>query len=225
MPLSLSAVPILIALILFAGCGTVPEVPGVEPPPAPDLDRARAEAQPCANPAVAREEVSRSFKYGCFCGAGYPGLKHPSGRDGQNLSPPERNELIAGYLRIKPIDDIDAACQAHDICQILNGRPELACNIAFKSRLDELRQAWNADLGWIGAERPEYRCGRLALDMSFATATVMEGLSNDVAEQTASDVTKAASLPFTAGYALVAQFGGTPSPHYPLAGERCVVNR
>jgi hypothetical protein len=225
LPFSLRVVPVSIALILFAGCSTVPKAPSVEPAPSPDLDRARAEAQVCTNPAVAREEVSKSFKYGCFCGAGYPGLKHPSGKAEQEFSPAERSELIASYLRIKPIDDIDAACQAHDICWVLNGRPELACNIAFKNRLDALRKAWNGHLGWIGSERQEYRCARLALDISFATATVMEGVSNDAAEQTASDVTKAASLPLTAGYALVAQFGGTPSPHYPLAGERCVVNR
>jgi len=72
-------------LLMILGKGVVAHVP-----------------HPCSNPAVADENLSKSFRYGCFCGENYPNLHHPSGDSYRELNTTQRQALIAQYRAILP---------------------------------------------------------------------------------------------------------------------------
>jgi hypothetical protein len=94
---------------------------------------AKAHARECKQPVAA--QPGPGFRYGCFCGAGYPDLIHPSGKNDSALHRSERVELAVEYYRIKPIDDIDEACQAHDVCWLMRGDGDARCNHLFRQDL------------------------------------------------------------------------------------------
>jgi hypothetical protein len=140
------------------------------------LRKARAHAEVCSQPAPARVNVSPAFRYGCFCGAGHPGFADASGRPPAQLDRRQREKLVARYYAVKPVDAIDAACQAHDVCWIWNGRRTVACNDAFADAMRRLRAAFKED------EKP--RCATLALDMQRAAEYVLPSVSwHDRAEK------------------------------------------
>jgi len=176
----------------------------ISPPSSRALRKALAHAEVCSDPAPARVNVSPGFRYGCFCGAGHPGLardKRP-----KHMTPRERKKLIARYYAVRPVDAIDAACQAHDVCWIWNGRHAVACNEAFEDTMRGLRREFK-DAG-------RSSCARLALDMQMAASYVMPSASwRDRAE-------KVLWSPVTAVQAVMVQSGVLPGS-YPHDGELC----
>src|SRR4051812_29553062 len=124
-----------LCVLLVSGCATT------SPPLAPSLSEMAAQASAmerpgCSSPRPAMHKISTGFTYGCYCGAGYPDLKHPSGKSEAELSAHQTQELIAEYLRLRPVDGIDDICQMHDICWTFYRRKDYGCNRRFH---DELR--------------------------------------------------------------------------------------
>ena len=211
-------------VLILTGCQTasrqsVPLVPALSP----EIVKIR-DNKPCASPAPASQKITPSWKYGCFCGKGHPPLIHPSERQGSALSESERNELILEYYAIKPLDDIDAACRAHDICWILNGRSEIACNKAFRDAMDEIRSNLRSRIGWFDTETTEWRCSILALDMAFTSNTIMEGDSGDMSMRISNWLSKMLTSPLVVLYGGIHLFSSAISA-YPNAAERCDMTR
>ena len=182
--------------------------PDVEltPPSSRMLRKALRHAETCGDPAPARVNVSPRFRYGCFCGAGYPGLAGETGERPKDMTPKEREKLIARYYAVKPVDALDAACRAHDVCWIWNGRHAVACNEAFENTMRRLRAAFR--------EGGQDRCAHLALDMQMAASYVLPSASwRDRAE-------KVLWSPVTAVQAVLVQ-SGVLGGSYPHADELC----
>jgi hypothetical protein len=170
------------------------------------LKRAASRAEVCRDPAPARVEVSPGFRYGCFCGGGYPGFRDPSGKKPQQLGRKEREKLVARYYAVEPVDAIDAACRAHDVCYVWKGQPDEACNDAFASTMKELRATFQ--------EEGRERCAGLALDLRLAARAVFPSASfHDKA-------VKVLRAPLTAVEAMLVGAGALWDG-YPHPGERC----
>ncbi len=208
--------------LLLAACTSVPTSPEATlvPQPSAVLNEALKGPKSCERPAVARQKVDPDFKYGCFCGKNHPDINLPSGRKFENLDEEERTNLIAKYYAILPVDDIDSACQSHDICWILNGRPEQECNESFRARLESLKTAWESRIGWFDTDTLEWRCAAIALDMSFATLAIMEGVSNDLSSEVGLKAARLFSAPIVLLYATVMTIF-EPFNSYPTEGEVC----
>jgi hypothetical protein len=214
--------PLFVA-VLLAGCALepTPKTALATLPTTADLAQIASEAKICDRPAVAVSEVSSGFRYGCFCGAGYPDLRHPSGRANLALNEAERRELATEYLKIKPIDDIDRTCQAHDICWVLNGDGTLECNEELEHSLDDFRSVVQKGHRF-DTESLQFRCAALALDIQFASLSVMQSRSTDAIKESSLGVTRFLTSPIIAGFALITQMQGA-FKSYPEAGERCSV--
>ena len=188
--------------------------------------QARPTATACANPEWAKHGISSDFKYGCFCGKDYPGYQHPSGKPESDLNRQERIELAAQYYATAPYDDLDAACQAHDVCWLLSGRSEFGCNEILVKSLDQLGQGWQGELAampirWGSPEKAPYqfRCSNLASDVRLATSTVMEGSWLDSVARVVSAPEEAA--PPLIGRLVMGGAGFAIDNFYPHEGEKC----
>lgn len=179
-------------------------------------------AKDCQNPISPKQKVSSGFKYGCFCGKDYPALRHSSGRQGLDLSFAEKAELVKAFLEVRPLDAIDSACQKHDICWVRFGNSQLFCNKEFIAELKTLRAGWEERISFFDVKSLEFRCLSLARDLSFATMTVMQGVTEDQGELAAANLAKLISLPITTLYAINTFLLGAIGGSYPTAGERCV---
>jgi hypothetical protein len=217
--------PLLFAL---AGCATVSAPPAapvaqvvLHPALSPALAAALAQATMCESPVPARYAMSKSFKYGCFCGANHPAIAHPSGKAEADLDAGEREELVAQYYRIKPVDEIDAICQAHDVCWIARGGPALACNDAFEASMARLQQRLRAEVSGVGQTNTrQWRCVQLARDMRMAARFVMRRQLDENGSPTGNYLSQVAASPAVAAYATL--YGaGHLLDLYPHADERC----
>lgn len=72
---------------------------------------------------------SLDWRYGNFCGKGHPSIS-------STLS---KNEQVQTLLSIRPADDIDLACQLHDVCYAAEGKPTNVCDRALAENLSQLR--------------------------------------------------------------------------------------
>ena len=202
-----------------------PPVPiGVQP--TPSLRVKVAAARECSNPAIPDHSLNSDFKYGCFCGKGYPDIKVPGDRDISQLTPRERYALAKNYYDIRPVDDIDAICQAHDVCWVINGRSEAACNRQFGDSMDRLRRAFWPAFGFNEPKTKtlEWRCARFALDLAAVTSTIFfETTSVDPFVAFSQAASRAITSPLAAAYG--ALFISSDSDNWPRAGERCVLSR
>lgn len=183
----------------------------------------------CPSPATAKHKINKHFKYGRFCGKGYPGFKHTSGKSEENLSVSEKRELALDYYRIRPTDDIDTVCQAHDVCWLLNPNNQLQCNENFEQAIHDIRQAMDRDLAKRKSWWPstyvntiQFRCSSLALDMEFASLTIFENKSDNKTSEIASSATRFFWAPITALYAF-GYFLMSGMPSYPHENEWCSV--
>ncbi|NDY89836.1 hypothetical protein [Ideonella livida] len=70
-------------------------------------------------------EISTTWRYGQFCGKDHPALDPAQGPLGQ----------IRFLLGLSPVDDVDRACQFHDICYVANGSPSRLCDKALSWNL------------------------------------------------------------------------------------------
>jgi len=75
-----------------------------------------------------RRDGSGVSLHGYFCGPGYPGVTDES-----------REARIRQLEAIKPLDDVDAACKAHDICYERHGYTDKSCDKALDGMLSGLR--------------------------------------------------------------------------------------
>jgi hypothetical protein len=214
----------LSTVLLVSACATSPvqpiQIPGTAPPETDAIRIARQEAKVCVAPVVASPELSRTFKYGCFCGANHPDIQPESGESVSALSPARRADFIATYYRIKPIDALDRACQAHDICWILHGKAALSCNEQFRATLDYLWETFGSteSEATAGLNR---RCASLALDMGAATLFLMEGSADDDPSSVGSFVGKLLNAPAATIYSALFIVGRSTFGEYPRTGEQC----
>jgi hypothetical protein len=128
-------------------------------------------AKVCKNPAVAKENFDANFRYGCFCGKGYPYIIHKSKKSYKKLNRREREELISQYYKIKPYDSIDELCMKHDICFIYEGREDQICNTAIYDGLRGLEEYFEKERRGKNPKRAR-RCQRLVSDISSIFGTV-----------------------------------------------------
>jgi hypothetical protein len=179
----------------------------------------------CPPPAFAMHKVDINFKYGRFCGRDYPKLPKQFNKKNENgLSYSERLDLARVYFRIRPIDDIDKICQAHDVCWIVNGKPLLECNDVFNDQLKALREKYRKQI-WSGGSSDTNlrleRCRNLALDMS-AASDLFEGDSDDTGYKLSRFIGRFISAPFEFLY-IVMFYAGSAIDLYPHATDRCVL--
>ena len=147
---------------------------------------ARSRAEPCATPAQANFADGKNFRYGCFCGKNYPQLVPETSEQVAAMPSSELHSLLARYYAAKPYDDLDAACQAHDVCYVLSHGPRRACDERFSNRTHLLLHDFNQEVlqrlrnpssePYINPlARP---CGNLAMHLTLATY-FFEGKSDD----------------------------------------------
>ena len=187
------------------------------------LVKALSEARECSNPVAAKLNLGPGFRYGCFCGANYPNINHPSGKDYKTLSLMEREELVEAYYKIKPIDDIDKACRDHDVCYIRRGREDEKCNITLREDLLKIIKSMKQmnllapDVGSL-----EWRCSNLAADMNTAFLTIFSPgkTGSESLDLAVTGMKTLTTVPLVGCLALFRPPVWLDNP-YPLPGERC----
>jgi hypothetical protein len=184
-------------------------------------EKLQSRTDECPLPAVANHKLDVNFKYGRFCGTGYPRLTHSSRKNENKLSDLERRELARDYYRIKPIDDIDIACQAHDICWTLNPGNKVMCNEYFEKNLSDLRKKWKEQIGLFDTDTVQLRCSAFALDMSYAATVLMQHNSTDKAEEVGVSIGKFNTAPLTVIYAELF-VAANALDHWPHSDELCL---
>lgn len=123
----------------------------------------------CDNPAVAEDNLTKTFRYGCFCGEEYPKIEHPSKINYRELNSTARKELIKQYREIEPYDDIDRVCQEHDICFIAHGKKAKECNDAIYKSLNELEDKFRR---YEEENLTNEQCKNLAFDIGSVFNTI-----------------------------------------------------
>jgi hypothetical protein len=200
---------------LLAGCAT-PEPtldPQLRPASSDRLVAALGSAAECAAPVVPKLNLTSSFKYGCFCGAGHPAVNAAAGEGLESL--------LARYYAIKPIDAVDEVCRDHDVCWAMRGEGDARCNRELYERLRYLGDRFET-LGNGRAEGPFWRCRILVGDMGAAFATLFVNEKHETgASQFGSFLGKLVGTPVLVGTALVMRPLIYANDPYPLAGERC----
>lgn len=184
-----------------------------------EMKQSQTHAQPCVNPAVAEEKFYDRFRYGCFCGKGYPKIVHPSKKHYTKLNQEEMEELITQYFSIKPYDSIDEACMKHDICYIYRGGEDEKCNDAIYTTLKELKNTFSK----VENSKKEKRCRALASDISSYFQTIF-GIG-DNATMFRFGV-RAMTTPMTMASKVVQKTVQSVNSDgiYPLAGETCWIS-
>lgn len=168
----ISAITILLGGCLAPG-GAKPPSGFIEPPYESEFTRIDRSLTECRSPLKreAKKNLTPKFKYGCFCGANHP-IPESLGKE---LEPHEQVEKL---LEIRPLDEIDAACQMHDICWALNGK-EVWCDDAFSNQLEVYLQEIKPLIGFWEVETEEWRCSNLARDIKMAGRSTFPSFSKD----------------------------------------------
>lgn len=176
---------------------------------------------PCPPPAKfehKRDGVRSDAKYGRFCGADHPGLKHPIQKDESRLTEIERKELAFDYYRIRPIDDIDTICQAHDVCWLLNPGKQLSCNEELYKSMGIVRKEEDKQVGFFEVDTPHFRCRHLAMDIAIASDFMQGSLTDPVML-----ITNLITSPLGLVYAFLLETGRSDGL-YPRENELCNVS-
>jgi len=129
-------------------------------------------AQECKAPFEAKENFDSDFRYGCFCGKGYPSLTSDTNKSFRDLDRDEKDALIAKYYLIKPIDSIDEVCMKHDICYIYEGRKDQLCNDALYNELRVISDKFYEQYQKERNNSQAMRCQRLASDIGVVFKTI-----------------------------------------------------
>lgn len=183
---------------------------------------AAATASTCSSPAPATIHVGSDFKYGCFCGGGYPNLQLPP------VESESVNEysvrVVHAYYGIKPVDDLDQYCLRHDVCYILNTESMTACNAVFMREIDSLRSGLRSEIKLRkldSVDSSQFRCGVMINDISMATIFMPQS-SRTAGIAVGSKIGRGPSTIIIGGPILIRKWG---SPilfgQYPKAGELC----
>lgn len=123
----------------------------------------------CTNPIVASDDLNKKFRYGCFCGEGYPKIQDESTSDYKKLNKSQREKIIAKYSHIEAYDDIDKACKEHDICFIKHGKKAKVCNDKIVTELTKIRKEFNR---YEDDNLTNKQCSNLAFDISSVFNTI-----------------------------------------------------
>lgn len=166
----------------------------------------------------AKFNPSPSFKYGRFCGEGHPGLSEKL-VESKNFQ--KNSETISKlYFSYSPVDDIDAACQRHDVCWALNPKLKFACNEIFEEELDTIQKKFRLQIGfWGSASSRQGRCESLARDISFVSSAVMKASIQDDGLRVRHAIGKVVTFPISLIYSGLSLVFGWGS--YPEAGDWC----
>ncbi len=175
----------------------------------------------CDNPAKAKENFDKDFKYGCFCGKGYPDIVSTTGKNYRDLDRDEKDALIARYYAIKPIDSIDELCFKHDICYIYEGREDQLCNDTIYSELRKLSDGFYEMARGEGSDSKAMRCERLASDIGVVFKTIFGSGENLSLMRMGMFMMINTPMTVMSRGIQKASHGMNDSPLYPLAGERC----
>jgi hypothetical protein len=213
-----------IAVVISGGCTSHKNLP-IQPTLDPNLrpqQTARVtelieQAKECPTPAVATVNLSSSFRYGCFCGKGWPEFETLP----PDASNADKHALVEKYLSIKPIDSIDEACRDHDICWVIHGEEDGYCNDEFVDRMYYiLRYMFHkaADV-----DSTEFRCNGLALDIKASFSTLFVDDKYESAYSTGAKVGKIIGTPLMGVFGIMAAPSWAGGSRYPKAGERCIV--
>jgi hypothetical protein len=134
----------------------------------------------CPPPEVAVRKLSRNFKYGRFCGANFPTLRHQSNKDLEELTEAEKLELAENYYQIHSIDDLDTACREHDVCWLLNSENEQSCNDELRNRMKAMRDGFEKQVSFsdTDTDTPQFRCANLSIDISLSTHLMQSDSEN-----------------------------------------------
>ena len=178
-------------------------------------------ATPCEYPAVASDDLSKKFRYGCFCGKDYPKIEHSSKKSYKDLNKTARQELILKYKGIDAYDDIDKICKEHDLCYIRYAKEARVCN----------DKAYN-NFNWIEKEfsdtsennLSDEQCKNLAYDMGSLFHTIFLPADD---EDTFFDFGMLmVNGAITATTKVLQESTDTISddtPRYPLINQRCIL--
>lgn len=221
---------ILTLLLVFTLCACAQSGSPANPPlplDSPELLLAKRKAVPCENPAPAQPIFHAGFKYGCFCGANHPVNSDASTERSLEGSQANRKWMIERYFSVKPFDDIDALCQAHDVCWTRYGYPNLRCNEELSSSLKTLESLFKRVAPSPRPGRPTNparQCMTLIADIDAAAILVMESHSDEASIRAVQPLVKlvgwiGAAL---AGSAIAAT---RTQEQYPSPDLRCNVGR
>ncbi len=146
---ALPALVSALALVFASACETVPSDPS-------------RTGFALASPSLSPEE-GVFYRYGTFCGPGVPDLTGVSGA-------PAR---LAAITALAPVDDIDRACKAHDVCYEKFGHDRLACDGVIVA----LTTSWNLR-PFEGNEYESGACVNQAHEIANAFVYGKEGGAN-----------------------------------------------
>jgi hypothetical protein len=215
--------PIIFAMLFLWQLTFADDFARIISSPTPQMLHNIQHAKVCKNPAPAKENFDKDFKYGCFCGKDYPGLISHTGKSYRKLDRDEREKLIARYYKTKPIDTIDALCLKHDICYISTGRADPICDDILFDELKKVSSYFFEQAKQKQHKAKAMRCERLSYDIArvFKTlSTTRENLS-----MTRMGIFMMFNTPITVmskGIQSTAH-GFNTQTKYPLPHERCIV--
>jgi len=179
-------------------------------------------ATPCESPAVADDNLSKKFHYGCFCGESYPDIKHKSKKSYRVLNDQERQELIEQYQSIDAYDDVDKACKVHDICFIQHAKQAKVCNDNIVKSLTDMKDKFSKE---VDDNVTNAQCRDLAFDISSVFHTVFSPADD---EDTIFDFgmlmfNGAITAMNKIGQETADTFSYYHAPRYPAKGVKCLV--
>jgi len=175
----------------------------------------------CPEPAYANHKVLSDFKYGRFCGKGWPKYNEYFETDKNKRNEQEKIRVVRNLYSVKPIDDIDEACQEHDVCWTVNENSKLECNNRLHDQLEILKSKFYKQVGFFNSKTYQWRCAQLATDMAYATG-LFESTSDDKESLATSKITRVVASPIDAMY-LGTHVEGNLHDLYPHSDERCSV--
>lgn len=141
----------------------------------------------------AMPETGGVFRYGSFCGPGWP--------VGQMTSSPQQR--IRNLQTIEPVDDIDRMCQFHDLCYARYGDDNQHCDYM----LAILLLAENDSVFWMGIRddtmprvfhgtlRASQQCDRLAVEIGSVFANHFKPQEIQLHEQFRTQFDRVAGAP------------------------------
>ena len=218
----MSYLPLFITFIFFFTQLNANDFDILNPKPNKQMQKNKASAIVCTNPAVAEDKFDTTFRYGCFCGKGYPNIQHSSQKPYRYLDATQREQLIAQYYAIKPYDSIDEACMKHDICYINKGIEDQRCNDALYANLRNIEDVFDSKQEAKNSASLERRCQILASDIASVFRTVFA---------TGENISKirlgmlAVTTPLTLASKTLQKTSRTmqDNANYPLVGEKCLI--
>jgi len=218
----MSYLPIIIMSIFFFTSLEADDFERLNPRLTKEIKESQSKAKSCTSPAVAESKFDDGFRYGCFCGKGYPNLKHPSQKEYKKLNRVETEELIMQYYEIAPYDSIDEVCMKHDICYIYRGGEDQVCNDAIYNNLRELEDAFFQVRLKKKNYTKEEQCRTLASDIGSFFKTIF-GVSDNASMFHIGMLMVTTPITVASKGIQKTSHGMNTDSSYPLKGEKCLL--